>query len=79
MTLKLAFDIRKVSAGDHRSSSVRIFEPYGIFKGKLSKGVIFGQRADRSPDRPLGHGPFRSNFHQIKIYISVQDRSFLAK
>ena len=68
MTLKLAFDIRKVSAGDYRSSSVRIFEPYGIFKGTPSKDwvrVIVGQRTDRSPDRPLGHGPFRSNFYQI--------------
>ena len=61
MTLKLAFDIRKVSTGDRRSSSVRIFEPYGTFDvrakvGQVKFGVGFGPICKR--DQPLGHGPF---------------------
>ena len=61
MTLKLAFDIRKVSTGDRRSSSVRIFEPYGTFDvraevGQVTFRVGFGPICKR--DQPLGHGPF---------------------
>ena len=61
MTLKLAFDIRKVSTGDRRSSSVRIFEPYGKFDVRAEVGQVrfrvgFGPICKR--DQRLGHGSF---------------------
>ena len=74
MTLKLAFDIRKVSTGDRRSSSVRIFEPYDTFNvraevGQVTFRVGFGPICKR--DQPLGRGPFRTTF-----CFTIRDRNF---
>ena len=74
MTLKLAFDIRKVSTGDRRSSSVRIFEPYGKFDvraevGQVTFRVGFGPICKR--DQSLGLGPFRTTF-----CFTIRDENF---